>query len=111
MKQRNSITGTEAIALMRRLSKQLHQPFQLHHQTFDEKKGISDGMRVVKHCLLRQSLPGDIFSKGTEDLYLPYVDLDLPKSNQNRMCRKKLIRYVAFPPRFELLKVNWFNGN
>lgn len=108
MKHRNSITGTEAIALMRRISKEMHQPFALHHQTFDDKTGVSNGMRVVKKCMLRQSLPGDIFQKGTSDLYLPYLDMDLPKSNQHRMCRKHLIRYVAFPPHNELLKVDWF---
>lgn len=111
MKQRESISGTAAIALMRRLSRDMRQAFVMHHQTFNEKTGISNGMRVVKHCMLRVSLPGDIFHKGTEDLYLPYLDLDAPKNDQNRMCRKKLIRYVAFPPHFELLKVNWFNGH
>ena len=107
--KRKSITGTSAIALMRRLSRDMNQSFVLHHQTFDEKTGISNGMRVVKQCKLRVSLPGDTFHKGTEDLYLPYIDLDAPRNNQNRMCRKKLIRYVAFPPHFELLKVDWFN--
>lgn len=111
MKQRKTISGTEAIALMRRISRELHMPFELHHLTYDEKKDVSNGMRLVKRCMLRVSLPGDTFSKGTEDLYLPYVDMDLPKNDQNRMCRKHLIRYAAFPPHFELLKVNWFNGD
>lgn len=92
------------------MSKEMRQPFTMHHQTYDENTGQSIGMRVVKKCMLRVSLPGDLFKKGTSDLYLPYVDLDLPKSNQNRMCRKRLIRYVAFPPHNELLKVNWFKN-
>lgn len=108
MKQRKTISGTEAIALMRRLSREFKTPFILHHQTFNQKTGTSEGMRVVKRCLLRVSLPSDQYDRGTADLYLPYTDLDLPASNQNRMCRKRLIRYVAFPPHFDLLKVNWF---
>lgn len=67
-------------------------------------------MREVKQCLLRPSLPSDIFDRGTADLYLPYTDLDLPKSNQNRMCRKKFVLFVAFPPHMELLKINWYDG-
>lgn len=95
---------------MRRLSREFREPFVLHHQTFDELTGISKGMRTVKQCLLRPSLPSDIYDRGTADLYLPYTDLDLPKSNRNRMCRKKLITHVAFPPGMQLLKVDWYNG-
>jgi hypothetical protein len=110
VKQHNTISGTEAIALMRRLSREFREPFVLHHQTFDELTGLSKGMRIVKKCLLRVSLPSDIFNRGTAELYLPYIDLDLPKSNQKRMCRKKLITHVAFPPAMVLLKVDWYNG-
>ena len=110
MKQRQTISGTDAIALMRRMSRELRQPFILHHQTFDATRRQSDGMRTVNRCLLRVSLKTDTFPRAQAELYLPYIDLDAPKGNQNRMCRKKLLRYVAFAPHFELLKIDWFTS-
>lgn len=43
---------------------------------------------------------------GGSGHYLTYVDAS---ADEPRMCWKKLIRYVAFPPDYELLKVDWFN--
>ena len=66
-------------------------------------------MRYVKNARLRAALPGEKFAVSA-DLYLPYIDLGLPENHQNRVCRKKLIRYVAFPPTFDKQKVNWFTS-
>ena len=43
--------------------------------------------------------------KVDPDHYLTYVISD---TDEPRMCWKKLLRFVAFPPRYELLKVDWF---
>lgn len=100
-----TITGTEAIQRMRALRHSDSQFFTMHHLTWDNSKRDSNGLRTVENCQLRRALPGERFFPN-EDLYLPYVDKDI---NEPRNCYKKLIRLVAFPPKFELMKVNWFN--
>lgn len=108
MEKQRILTGTEAIALMRRFSREFRTSFELHHLTWDEDLQEAHGMRIVKRCQLRQSMRSDTFPRASAELFQAYIDLDLPQGNQNRMCRKKLIRYVAFPPSNELLKVCWF---
>jgi hypothetical protein len=98
------ISGAEAIARMRQLGGDESSHFELHHLTLDLNRDKSDGMHSVMRARLRPSLPEDLF-KTDSDLYLPYTDLD---TNEPRMCFKRLIRLVAFPPDFELLKVDWF---
>ena len=98
------ISGTEAIAKMREIRHRQEVSFSLHHLTFNAATNETKGLRVVERCRLRPSLPNERFAMPG-DLYLPYMDLDL---NEPRTCFKKLIRFVAFPPRHELLKVNWF---
>ena len=98
------ISGSEAIAIMRKLRKEKKSHFLMHHLTYNEKKDKTNGLRVVSKCRLRAALPDEVF-KMDSDLYLPYTDLDL---HEARMAFKKLIRIVAFPPHFKLLKVNWF---
>lgn len=95
---------------MRRFSRELNLPFTLHHLTWNDDEGTTAGMRIVNRCTLRPALKADTFPRASAELYMPYTDLDLPAGAQNRMCRKKLIRYVAFPPTNELLRVTWF-GN
>jgi hypothetical protein len=98
------ISGAEAIARMRQLRHDEHSYFEMHHLTYDINREKTDGMHAVLHARLRPSLPDDLF-KTDSDLYLPYTDLD---TGEPRMCFKRLIRLVAFPPDFELMKVDWF---
>jgi hypothetical protein len=63
-------------------------------------------MRVVERARIRPALPDDDFIKPS-DMYLPYIDLD---KDEPRLCFRKLIQYVAFPPEFKLLKVNHFSS-
>ena len=102
-----TIAGPEAIARMREMRHDEDSFFELHHLTWDRKNDTTNGMRLVVRCRLRVALPKEKFYPH-QDLYLPYIDWDLAKGEQNRMCFKRLIRYVAFPPDFELLKVEWF---
>jgi hypothetical protein len=103
----NTINGFEALTRMRALRHSSDFFFTLHHLTWNERRGETDGIRVIRRCRLRPALPDDSMLPHP-DLFLPYTDLDASKANQNRMCRKRLVRYVAFPPDFELLKVDWF---
>lgn len=98
------IAGTEAIARMRQLRHSEHLHFEMHHLTYNHATDDTKGLRSVTRCRLRPALPKETFA-APADLYLPYMDLDL---NEPRTCFKKLVRMVAFPPTFEVLKVNWF---
>lgn len=99
------ISAKEAIARMREMRNQKNASFTLHHLTWNEKKQETKGLRVVERCRLRPALPGEVLKHAFADLYLTYIDLDLMEP---RMCFKILMRAVAFPPNYELMKVNWF---
>ena len=101
-----TINGFEALKRMRAIRHSSDYFFIMHHLTWNERRLQTDGMRVVRRCRVRAALPEDSM-KPHPDLFLPYTDLDESKANQNRMCRKRLIRYVAFPPNFDLVKVDW----
>lgn len=76
------------------------------HVTWNRKKNETNGLRHVTRARLRPALPDEKFYPHA-DLYLPYIDLDV---NEPRMCFKKLIRTVAFPPQYEVLRVKWFDN-
>jgi hypothetical protein len=99
-----TIAGTEAIRLMREVSKLPDGHFTLSHLTYDRRKRQSDGWRQVKRCRLRPSLPNEVFATDS-DLYLPYHDIT---ADAPRLCFKLLIRFVGFAPNYELMKINWF---
>jgi len=101
------IPGYEALNRMRAMRHNEASYFVMHHLTWNEKRQQTDGMRVVRKCRVRRSLPDEKMQPDS-DLFLPYTDLILPKNDQNRMCRKRCIRYVQFPPEYVLTKVDWF---
>ncbi|MDR2130545.1 MAG: hypothetical protein LBP56_05180 [Odoribacteraceae bacterium] len=102
------IPATEAIQRMRLISKVEDAYFTLVHLTYNHKTGAGGETRKVERCRLRPSLPDGV-TRIDPDHYLTYVDGSM---DEPRMCFKKLIRYVGFPPDYKLLKVNWFeDGN
>lgn len=96
------ISGYEAIAIMRSLRHTPKEYFSMWHIKVDGEE-----LREVSRCRVRPAFTKERFSVSPE-LYLTYTDLGLPMQEQNKTCRRRLIRYVAFPPVFEKLKVNWF---
>lgn len=102
----DTISGIEFLSRARELRHSADYYFTLHHLTWNEKRQQSDGMRVVRRCCLRASLPEDSM-KPHPDIFLPYIDKNAAKKNQNRMCRKRLVRYAAFPPEYTLVAVDW----
>ena len=100
---KGNISGAD---FLKRARAMRHSPetFQLYHFTYNQKTGIAKGLRKVEQCRVRQALPRETFQYDP-DLYLTYVDVEL---NEPRTCFKKLARYVAFPPNYELLKIEWF---
>lgn len=81
--------------------------FKMAHITYNRKTGNTDGLRKVNRCQARAALPREGFAVHP-DLYFPYKDLSLPKTDQNRLCRKSLIKFAAFPPSFETVKIIWY---
>lgn len=104
-----TITGAEAIDKMRELKHSETQSFVLHHLTWNAKTEKTSGLRVVARCRLRPAMPEEGI-KPHPELFLPYMDLDLAIDDQPRICYKRLIRAVAFPPENVLLKVKWFEN-
>lgn len=100
----NTISGGEAIARMREIRNNEHLWFEMMHHTFDRSTKTTKGVRHVKRAKLRPSLPKEKLYPHA-DLYLPYIDLDIKKP---RMCFKRLINIVAFPPHFEPMRVKWY---
>lgn len=98
------ISGAEAIRRMRLISKMKDETFTLIHFTCNRKTGAGGELRKVEHCRLRPAMSEKV-TKVDPDHYLTYVVSD---TGEPRMCWKKLLRFVAFPPRYELLKVDWF---
>lgn len=99
-----TIAGGDAIARMRQLRNSEHLHFEMTHHTFERATGITNGVRHVKRAKLRPALPKEKLWPHA-DLYLPYIDLDIKKP---RMCFKRLINTVAFPPDFEPMQVKWY---
>jgi len=62
---------------------------------------------TVKHerCRVRPAIKTDTFHIDG-DLYFTYEDMD---TGEPKMCFKKLMRYIGFPPDYELLKIDWYN--
>jgi ribosomal protein L20 len=98
-----NITATRAIQLMRLLKTKQDAYFSIIHYTYNQRNKQSNGLRKVDKCRLRAALKEDVFNYNT-DLYLAYTDLDI---EMPRMCFKTLIRYVAFPPDYNWLRVIW----
>lgn len=104
MRKEQVISGAEAIRRMRLISRMKDETFTLIHFTCNLKTGKGGELRKVEHCRLRAALPEKV-TKVDPDHYLTYVISDI---DEPRMCWKKLIRFVAFPPRYDLFKVDWF---
>jgi hypothetical protein len=105
MNSQQTISGTKALERMRNLRKVSGATFMMIHIACNLKTGQCGELRKVERCRLRAGLVSDAMTVDP-DHYLPYEDIDL---EQPKMCFKKLARFVAFPPNYELLKVDWFH--
>jgi hypothetical protein len=100
-----TISGTEAIRRARNLKYVSGASFTLIHLTCNFKTGKCGETSKTERCRVRPSLREDTFQKDGE-LYFTYEDIDTGKPG---MCFKRLMRFIAFPPDYELLKIDWFN--
>ena len=63
----------DAIAQMRKLSK-TDTPFSIVHATYNKDSRSTDGIRKVKHAVLRPQAKGDVIKNADHKLF--YTDLD-----------------------------------
>ncbi len=101
-----TISGTEAIQRARALKGVPNAHFMLMHLTCNLKTQECGAMSKTERCRCRPALREDTFQTDG-DLYFTYEDLD---TGQPKMCFKKLMRFIAFPPNYEMLKINWFDN-
>jgi hypothetical protein len=104
MENQKTISGTDAIRRARNLKYVSGAAFTLIHLTCNLK--TKESGQVVKHerCRIRPALREDTFQLDG-DLYFTYEDMN---TGEPKMCFKRLMRYIGFPPNYELLKINWF---
>jgi hypothetical protein len=99
-----TISGIEALERMRDIRHNELLYFSMKHYTLNRTKQTTNGIRVVREARLRPALPEEFSRNIDPDSLLPYTDI---VTGENRMAYKVLIRSVAFPPHFEVLKVKW----
>lgn len=100
-----TISGAEAIARMRLMKNIEGAYFRLMHYTYQRSgKAASGRLRKVEQCRLRKQLKREHIQYDP-DMYLLYTDLVI---NAPRMCFKRLLHSVAFPPDYEWLRVDWY---
>ncbi|KAA6348505.1 hypothetical protein EZS27_004105 [termite gut metagenome] len=100
------ISGAEAIRRARNLKFVPDSYFTLIHLTCNMKTEECGQTVKHEHCRVRPALREDTFTLDG-DLYFTFEDLD---TGQPKMCFKRLMRFIAFPPYYELQKIEWFDG-
>jgi len=103
MENQQTISGPEAIRRARNLKYVPGAVFTLIHLTCNLKTRKCG--ETVKHeqCRVRKALNEDTFQLDG-DLYFTYES-----DGEPRMCFRRLMRYVGFPPDYKLLKINWYD--
>ncbi len=101
-----TISGAEAIRRARNLKLVPGAYFTLLHLTCNFKTNEYGALRKFERCRMRPGLKEDTFRMDGE-MYFPFEDLT---TGDNKMCFKKLMRFIAFPPDYRILKIDWFNG-
>jgi hypothetical protein len=105
MDKQLTISGTEAIRRARNLKYVPGAAFTLIHLTCNLKTKKCGEVSKTEHYRIRRVLNEDTFQLDG-DLYFTYEDVD---TGEPKMCFKHLMRYIAFPPDYQLLKIDWFN--
>jgi hypothetical protein len=99
------ISGSEAIRRARNLKYIEGATFVLMHLTCNLKTKECGLTVKHEHCRVRPALKEDTFQTDG-DMYFTYEDT---QTSEPRMCFKRLMRYIGFPPDYELLKIDWYN--
>ena len=105
MENQSKISGQEAIRRARNLKYVSGASFTLIHLTCNFKTKKCGEVSKTERCRVRPALKEDTFQMDG-DLYFTYENMD---TGEPRMCFKRLMRYIGFPPNYELQKIDWFN--
>ena len=105
MQTEKIIAGAEAIRWARNLKYVPGAWFSLVHITCSMKTGKCGEISNHPRCRVRPSLKEETFHLDG-DMYFTDQDLD---RGEPRMCFKKLMRYIGFPPDYDLQKISWLD--
>jgi len=105
MENQKTISGNEALSKARNLKYLSGIGFTLIHLTCNLKTKKCGDVSKTERARVRPALKEDTFQLDGE-LYFTYEDMD---TGEPKMCFRKLMRYIGFPPDYELLKIDWFN--
>ena len=103
METQQTIDYKEAIRRARNLKYIPNACFTLYHLTCNWAKKSTNGMSKTERCRVRKALAEDTFTLDG-DMYFTYEDTE---TGQAKQCFKCLMRYIAFPPDYELLKIKY----
>lgn len=97
------INGVDAIRLAQEVSKLSGGSFDVSFYPYNRTKDqAGDKLTVKKGCTFRSQLPQDKFSVDGDNYFL-FNDADGNEKTSYRI----LTRLIAFPPEFEMRKINW----
>jgi len=105
MESNKTVSGNEAVRKARELKYIPGTTFTLIHLTCNLKTKKCGETVKTERTRVRPALKEDTFQMDG-DLYFTYEDVD---TGEPKMCFKCLMRYIGFPPDYELLKIDWFN--
>lgn len=98
-----TIKGIDAIRLAQEVSKIPDGTFNVYYYPCNLQSGeASDKLHVIEGCKTRTQLPQEKW-ENDGDTYFLFNDANgLPKTTH-----RILTRFIAFPPTFELRKIEW----
>jgi hypothetical protein len=99
----NTISGIQAIELCREVSKLPDGSFNVYFYQYSRaKREASAKLKGYEGCKIRSMLPQDKFQVDGDNYFL-----FTSKEGDPKMCYRILLRFIAFPPDFQLRKINW----
>ena len=100
----NAIKGIDAIRLAEEVSKLPDGTFNIAFYPCNLHKDIASAqLREIKGCKTRSQMPQDRWEADGDEYFLFQDEDGNPKT-----AHRPLIRFMAFPPIFNLRKVEWF---
>lgn len=101
------INGIDAIRMMQEVSKLPDGNFTIAFYPYNRTLGKANAnLQVREKCTVRKQLPQERFQIPSDNYFL-FMD----SNNDHKTCYRVLIRFVCFPPNYNLIKVKWFSND
>lgn len=98
------INGIDAIRMMQEICKLPDGDFTIAFFPYNRTKAVAiPTLQVREYSKVRAQLPQDRFQIPSDNYFL-FED----KDGNPKTCYRVLLRFVGFPPDYELIKVKWF---